>query len=97
MTKSNVRTGTYRFARNDSSVVGFLSSQRASTDAMSVVKSWELRGAGRSVEVLEDCDDHLVARLTFEDSDSERAAADLEALCADKGVQREPVAETRGR
>lgn len=91
MTTRSTRTATYRFTRNGTSTAGFMSSQRASTDAMTVVRSWEIRGAGRSIEVVEDEDDYLVVRMTFEDADLDSAAADLESLCIEKGIEREPV------
>ncbi len=91
MTRRSVLTTTYRFERDSSSVGGFLSGARPSTDALTVVRSWELRGEGRAVEFTQDEDDYLVARTTFSVEDLEQARADLDALCVERGVQRGPV------
>lgn len=79
----------YKFARN-STVEGFLSSNRPSTDALSAVSTWKTGASGRSYAVEVDKDDLLVLNLTWSDSDS-LAGADLDGACRRYGVERSYV------
>jgi hypothetical protein len=75
------------FERDSTTALGFLSSQRASTDALNALFKWEAKIAGRSHEVIHEEDDVIQASLTCDPSDSD-AGSDLDACCAQHGVQR---------
>jgi hypothetical protein len=84
-------TATYRFTRDGTSPAGFASRNRPSTDALSVVATWALGGAGRSYSVLEDSDEALLVKLTLREDDIDQARNDMEVLCSKHGVTREVV------
>lgn len=72
------------------------SSASAATDALSAITVWRALEGDRSIRVLVDeRDDVLVAELTFPDGHLEVAMKDLSQLCADHGVERELIAQTR--
>jgi len=77
-------TARYKFVR-DTSVGGFLSQNRPSTDALGAVTKWESSASGRSHHVRVDEDDHLVADLTWGEMDRS-AGTDLENACREFGV-----------
>lgn len=83
---SLVPTARCKFARN-SSVEGFLSSNRPSTDALNAVSTWETGASGRSYTVEVDKDDFLLLDLTWSDTDS-LAGTDLDGACRRCGVER---------
>lgn len=80
---------TYLFTRDQSSVAGFLSPHRPSTDAMHALAQWGEVGPGRTYETLVDKDDEVVVRLTFMMANRDQAASDLNAVCSKWGVTRE--------
>ena len=82
-------TARYKFER-DTSVKGFLSSNRASTDALGAVSTWSTSAAGRSYAVQIDEDDALVADLTWSETDL-AAGTDLNNSCHSFGVDRTHV------
>lgn len=81
---------TYKFDRDPQSISGFLSTQRASTDALNVLEAWQSRRSDRAYEVLRDedgPDESLEARVSFAASD-ESAGQHLEQLCLESGLRR---------
>ena len=83
----------YIFTRDDKSASGFMSPNRASTDAAGVVSNWSA-SAGRSYQTLQDQDDLLIAKLSYQEDDERAAADDLNRRCADKGIKRETINES---
>ena len=83
----------YIFTRDDQSVSGFMSPNRASTDAVGVVINWSA-SAGRSYQILQDQDDLVIAKLSYQEDDERAAADDLNRRCADKGIKRETINES---
>jgi hypothetical protein len=59
-------TAKYRFVRAVGNVAGFLSQNRASTDARNVLSQWQGMAPGRSYKIDVDEDGKLTAVLTFE-------------------------------
>lgn len=82
---------TYKLT-GDGSIIRFFSKNRPSTDALGVLSQWRDRHQGRSFEVIEDTDEHLVVKLALRDDDIQ-AGPDLHALGAQHGVQHEYVAQ----
>lgn len=83
-------TTRYKFVRDTTSMKGFLSSNRPSTDALSAVHAWSSSATGRShIEKIVE-DDTLVVDLTWSETDS-KAGADLDAFCVSVGVDRSHV------
>lgn len=82
-------TARYKFVR-DTSTKGFLSSNRASTDALSAVSTWSSGATGRTYTVQIDEDDTLVVDLTWSETDR-TAGADLDDSCRSVGVDRSHV------
>lgn len=83
-------SAAYRFERDPQSVFGFLTTNRASTEACNVLEKWQLQADGRTYEVIrdeQDSEDTLEARLSFALGDS-LAEEHLEALCLEHGVRR---------
>lgn len=78
-------SGTDKFT-GDGSVLRFFSSNRPSTDALSVLHLWRDLQAGRDFEIIDDSDYHLVASLTLEEDDGE-AGPQLQALSTTHGVR----------
>lgn len=83
-------TARYRFIRDTSSITGFLSGNRASTDALRAMNIWSSRATGRSYAVQIDEDDTLVVDLTWSETDRS-AGADLHDSSRSVGVDRSPV------
>ena len=83
----------YIFTRDDQSVSGFMSPNRASTDAVGVVINWSA-SAGRSYQTLQDQDDLLIAKLSYQEGDERAAADDLNRRCAERGLKRETINES---
>lgn len=81
-------SGRYRFTRSSESVAGFLSQNRASTDATNALEKWQRMEKNRCYDVELDEDDELVVRLTFDSSDG-AAGSDIDALCEKDGVDRQ--------
>lgn len=79
-------SGTYKLSGN-SSVVRFLSRNRASTDAVSALAEWRALHTGRSFETVEDTDEFIVAELAVSEDDAQ-AGPDLQRLGENFGVQR---------
>lgn len=78
------------FKRDERSIAGFLSADRASTDAISTLLHWEQRAPGRSYEVLHEEDEAICVALTCDPSDM-AAVSDLDRYCTQFGVQRRPL------
>lgn len=76
-------TSTWSFEHDG--ILGFMSDQRASTDAINALSKWASGDRRRSCEIVsgEDSDDLLVAKLTT-DSDDSRSGDDLDAACKEK-------------
>lgn len=83
----------YIFARDVESASGFMSPNRASTDAAGVVINWSA-SVGRSYQILQDQDDLLIAKLSYQEDDERAAADDLNRRCAAKGIKRETINES---
>lgn len=77
----------WTFERDTRSSAGFLSRNRASTDALSALSRWEAQRLGRSHDIERDGDDEIVVSLSCDASDAS-AGADLDALCLSVGVCR---------
>lgn len=82
-------TARYRFTRN-TSVNGFLSRNRASTDAHGALNDWSNDASGRAYTVIGDNDDTLLVDLTWGEGDL-AAAADLDTACRRLGLDRSHV------
>ena len=82
-------TARYKFVR-DTSVKGFTSSNRASTDALGAVNIWSSGATERSYAVQIDEDDTFVVDLTWSETDR-AAGADLDNSCHSFGVDRSHV------
>ena len=80
---------TWTFERDDRSARGFLSASRPSTDARTVLLRWESPQLGRTVDVVRETDDEVVAELTCSESDI-AAGEELDRLCVEYGVRRRP-------
>jgi len=83
----------YIFSRDDQSIPGFMSPDRASTDAIGVVTNWSA-WVGRSHQILQDQDDLLIAKLSYQEADERLAADDLNRRCAEQGLKRETINES---
>ncbi|WP_156820711.1 hypothetical protein [Thioalkalivibrio thiocyanodenitrificans] len=81
-----MQTATYSFIRSKD-ISGFLSRNRASTDARQALEQWRAARPGRGYEVMLSEDELLLARLSWEDSD-EDAGPDLDGQCGQVGVER---------
>jgi hypothetical protein len=76
----------YKFIRSQS-ISGFLKSNIASTDAINALSNWENSAHERSYEILIEKDEELLARLTWEKSDTSAGSA-LDVACLNFGVER---------
>ena len=83
----------YIFTRDDKSASGFMSPNRASTDAAGVVINWSA-SAGRSYHTRHDQDDLLIAKLSYQKADERAAADDLNRRCTEQGLKREAINES---
>ncbi len=82
-------SAVYQFNRSKDGS-GFLSQNRPSTDALNALEGWTEGGAGkqgRSYEVVNDEDEFLVAKLSWNEADIE-AGPDLDAQCRDSGIEK---------
>ncbi len=82
----------YIFTRDDKSISGFMRSNRASTDAIGMVVNWSA-SAGRSCQTLQDQDDLLIAKLSYQEEGEQAAADDLNRRCTELGLKRETINE----
>lgn len=86
----NKLVGTYRFVRAAKSASGFLSRNRASTDARNVLANWRAMSKERDFAVKAEEDEELVAVLTFDSAD-QAAGSQMGALCEKYGVDYNPM------
>lgn len=86
-------TARYKFVR-DTSIGGFLSGNRPSTDALGAVSNWTSRATGRSYAVLVDEDNNLVVDLTWSETDR-AAGTELDDSCRRFGVDRSYVQKSK--
>lgn len=82
-----ISTSTWRFKRDDQLPSGFLSRNRASTDALSALYRWQVLVESRSFEVILDEDHALEAALTTTVDDLS-AGSQLDFLCGELGIKR---------
>ncbi len=82
---ANRISGCYRFTRS-SGVEGFFKTQRASTDAVTVLNLWEAAKHCRTAKIIDESDDHLIATFSTDDDDREDASAQFSRLCIEYGV-----------
>jgi DNA processing protein len=94
--------GTFKFTRA-LGMDGILRTNRASTDALSVLETWKHQVASRDFHVLEDTDaqdddqpDYLVARLRTGKSDEGTSRTALDELGRQFGVSREAMPRAVG-
>jgi hypothetical protein len=73
-------------------IKGFMSSQRATTDALNALSQWKGGDPGRSHRSVsdEDAEDMLIVELTTS-SDDDSAGLDLDAACIKHGLKRTRV------
>lgn len=83
-------TCRYRFGRDKRNVTGFMSRNRASTDALSALSQWSSAQAGREHMLMVDEDEQVVVDLSWNDVDFS-AGSDLDAACLRFGVSRTHV------
>lgn len=83
-TKSN-----WIFERDERSMQGFLSENRATTDADRALLFWQSQASGRSYEVVHWEDQTIAVDLTCERSDA-MSGSDLDHWCVMFGVRRQP-------
>lgn len=79
-------SGRYRFVRRSNSIEGFVSKNRASTDAIGVLEIWSKDRPQRSYNILIDEDDELVADLTWSETDFS-VGTSLENACDELGIE----------
>jgi hypothetical protein len=77
----------YEFKRQENSVNGFASQQRASTDAINALEKWLNLKPQRTYKVFKEKDEELIADLTWPKSDTS-AGLDLENMTNSCGVER---------
>lgn len=77
----------YRFTRANNSVAAFLSSNRASTDALTALLRWKAGSSGRDFVRLVDEDDYIDVEVTC-DPAHKAAGAQLEMESDKVGVER---------
>jgi hypothetical protein len=70
--------------------LGFLSRNRASTDALNALEGWKAAASGRSYVPVVDADEELVADIVFAESDAE-AGPEMGRMCMQHGVRFEPA------
>ena len=80
-------SGKFKFS-GDGSIVRFMSRNRPSTDALNVLNRWRDMQRGRSFEIIEDTDDHIIAKLMIVDND-DSAGPHLQSLGSKHGVEHE--------
>lgn len=82
-------TARYKFFR-DTSMRGFLSGNRASTDAINAVSDWSNAASGRSYELQSEADETVVVDIMWSELD-DTADVNLDDLCRKCGVTRSCV------
>jgi len=82
-----MQNGRYRFSRLSRSIEGFLSTNTASTDALSALLTWSNVRAERRYDVISDDDEFLAADLFWNETDL-GAGQDLDDACCKFGVER---------
>lgn len=80
-------TVKYRFTRIHNSTTAFMSSNRASTDALGALLRWKAGAPGRDFTELADEDDYIDVEVTCNSSDVD-AGPQLEAASEQLGVER---------
>lgn len=80
-------TARYKFQRSKNSINGFLSKNRASTDALNALSIWSNSKPQRIYNVLSDQDEELLVELTWQESDSS-AGPELEDASIKVGIER---------
>lgn len=83
-------TARYKFVRDTTSMEGFVSNNRPSTDALRALSIWLDGAAGRFYDKRIDEDDVLVADLTWSEADH-TAGVNLENSCRRFGADRSHV------
>jgi hypothetical protein len=83
-------TARYKFSRDTTSMKGFQSGNRASTDAINALSEWSNAVVSRSYEVQFEEDETLVADITWNETGS-TAGKNLDDLCCRFGVTRSHV------
>lgn len=78
---------TYNFSR-EGSPNGFLSQNRASTDALNALGEWANGDDSWTFVVEDEADDCMTATLTFSDEHLDRVGRHLDRACANHGVVR---------
>ncbi|RFC37965.1 MAG: hypothetical protein DID89_2727548616 [Candidatus Nitrotoga sp. CP45] len=79
-------SGHYKFVRKSNSVEGFGSKNRPSTDALNALKFWSNAQPQRSITILVDEDEQLLANLIWSEEDTS-AGSSLETACDKHGVE----------
>ena len=82
-------TARYKFFR-DTSMRGFLSGNRASTDAINAVSDWSNAASGRSYELQSEEDETVVVDIMWSELDY-TADVNLDDFCRKRGVTRSYV------
>lgn len=82
-------TGRYKFKRRNNSSEGFLSRNRASTDALNALDNWSNAQSQRTYTVLDDEEELLLAELSWNELD-DSVGPDLDKACQTFGVDRSP-------
>lgn len=85
---SNSAVGRYRFTRAATSLSGFFSQNRSTTDALNALGRWRAAGQGRDFDIANDDDDVLIVVLRFDRMDK-TAGGQLDTFCEEFGVSRE--------
>ncbi len=80
-------TVKYRFTRAENSVVGFQSSNRASTDALTALHRWKAGATGRDFRKLADEDEYIDVEVSCHANDT-HAGVQLEIASDNVGVER---------
>jgi len=80
-------SGRYKFVRDGKNVTGFLSANRASTDALGALGAWSGAQSDRGYTVVIDEDEQLLADLSWSEVDSS-AGPDLDCECFKFGLSR---------
>lgn len=88
MDKITVR---YRFTRANNSVAGFISRNRASTDALGALDRWKAGATGRDFAKLADEDGYIDVEVTCNANDTD-AGEQLEVESKKLGVERHVLA-----
>jgi hypothetical protein len=87
---SSTSTSTWKFERDG--IKGFLSAERASSDALSALAQWQSEDPRRSFKIVsgEESETEMVAELSTDAADS-NSGASLDTACAKHSVSRTRV------